>query len=200
MARTGAYDPNNPPRGFTGLAKEAQDSDADSKLSPSDGGVSKTPELETPSSTPPPPPRSILTTTGGAALSSDEAEVISDDSESGRLLAEHMANAGYQPVVLFGNAASGKTSLLMSLLATIRTEAHLQSGLQLGEPIMDTSKIYGSYLWSEAQRFFGVRTQEFIEGRASASSKMELPFFIPLVFSPVGKLEIKIAFMESRSE
>jgi hypothetical protein len=129
-----------------------------------------------------------------------EADIVPSDAESGRLLAEQMFNAGYQPVVLFGNGASGKTTLLMSLLAAIRTSPQLQAGLKLGEPILDPSHRYGSYLWSEAQRFFGLRTQEFIEGIASESSKIPLPFFIPLIFAPTNKPELKIAFMESNGE
>jgi hypothetical protein len=129
-----------------------------------------------------------------------EADALRDEPESGRLLAEHMAAAEYQPVILFGNAASGKTSLILSLLAAIRTDARLDAGLFLGDPILDTSRKYGSYLWEQASQFFGLKTQQFIEGTAAPRTNIELPFFIPLVFRPSGKPEARLAFMESNGE
>ncbi|MEA3003557.1 MAG: hypothetical protein QOH81_2345 [Sphingomonadales bacterium] len=129
-----------------------------------------------------------------------EADALRDEPESGRLLAEHMAEAGYQPIILFGNAASGKTTLILSLLATIRTEAQLEAALFLGDPVLDTSKKYGAFLWEQASLFFGLKTQQFLEGTASPRTNIELPFFIPLIFRPNGKPEVRIAFMESNGE
>lgn len=133
---------------------------------------------------------------GGAS----EADALRDEPESGRLLAEHMAEAGYQPIILFGNAASGKTTLILSLLAAIRTEAQLEAALFLGDPILDTSRKYGAFLWEQASLFFGLKTQQFLEGTASPRTNIELPFFIPLIFRPTGKPEARIAFMESNGE
>lgn len=132
--------------------------------------------------------------------SASEADALRDEPESGRLLAEHMAEARYQPVILFGSAASGKTSLILSLLAAIRTEARLNAGLFLGDPILDTSKRYGAYLTEQASQFFGLKTQQFIEGAAAPRTNIELPFFIPLIFRPRDKPEARIAFMESNGE
>lgn len=129
-----------------------------------------------------------------------EADALRDQPESGRVLAEHMAEAGYQPVVLFGNAASGKTTLILSLLSTIKTEAQLDAAMFLGQPILDTSKKYGAYLWEQASLFFGLKTQQFIEGTAQPRTNIDLPFFIPLVLRPSGKPEAKLAFMESNGE
>lgn len=129
-----------------------------------------------------------------------EADALRDEPESGRVLAEHMSEAGYQPIILFGNAASGKTTLILSLLATIRTEAQLEAALFLGDPILDTSKKYGSFLWEQASLFFGLKTQQFLEGTASPRTNIELPFFIPLIFRPSGKPEVRLAFMESNGE
>ena len=129
-----------------------------------------------------------------------EADALRDDPESGQLLAVHMADAGYQPVILFGNAASGKTSLILSLLAAIRTNASLDAGLFLGDPIIDRSKLYGAYLAEQAAQFFGLKTQQFIEGTAAARTNIDLPFFIPLIFRPSGKHEARLALMESNGE
>lgn len=129
-----------------------------------------------------------------------EADALRDDPESGQVLAQHMMEAGYQPVILFGNAASGKTSLILLLLATIRTDATLDAGLFLGEPILDTSKRYGAYLAEQASPFFGLKTQQFIEGTAAPRTVIDLPFIIPLIFRPSGKPEARVALMESNGE
>lgn len=134
------------------------------------------------------------------SVPASEADALRDDPESGRLLAEHMEEARYQPVILFGNAASGKTSLILSLIAAIKTDARLDAGLFLGDPILDTSKKYGEYLWEQATQFFGLKTQQFIEGAAAPRTNIELPFFIPLIFRPSGKPEARVAFMESNGE
>lgn len=119
---------------------------------------------------------------------------------SGIELAAGLDAAGYHPVVLFGNANSGKTSLLLSLLALIRTEPKLATGLELGDPVVPTDSLYGQYLHDQAEGFFGRKTQDFIEGKASPKTAIELPFFIPIVFRPEGKPEIRFAFMESNGE
>ena len=129
-----------------------------------------------------------------------EADALRDDPESGQALAQNMLDAGYQPVILFGNAASGKTSLILSLLAAIRTDVSLDTGLFLGEPILDTTRPYGAFLANEASRFFGLKTQQFIEGTAASRTIIDLPFFIPLLFRPAGKPEARIALMESNGE
>jgi hypothetical protein len=123
-----------------------------------------------------------------------------DGPESGRELAEHMLEAGYQPVVIFGNAASGKTSLLLSLFATLRTEARLEAALFPGPVVMDTSRPYGRYIAEQASQFFGLKTQQFIEGVASPKTNIELPFFIPVCFRPAQGPEVRFAFMESNGE
>jgi hypothetical protein len=108
--------------------------------------------------------------------------------------------AGYHPVVLFGNANSGKTSLLLSLFALLRTEPHLETGLKLGDPILHVDSPYGRFLRDQAEGFYGKKTQDFIEGVASPKTAIETPFFIPVIFTPQGKPEVRLAFMESNGE
>src|SRR5207302_3790995 len=92
---------------------------------------------------------------------------IHDVDASGIQLAAGIDAAAYHPVVLFGNANSGKTSLLLSLFALLRTEPSLATGLELGDPIIATDSLFGRYLYDQAEAFFGKKTQDFIEGRAS---------------------------------
>lgn len=125
---------------------------------------------------------------------------IHDVDASGIQLAAGIDAAAYHPVVLFGNANSGKTSLLLSLFALLRTEPDLATGLELGEPIVTTDSLFGRYLYDSAEGFFGKKTQDFIEGRASPKTAIDLPFFVPVIFRPLGKPEIRFAFMESNGE
>lgn len=125
---------------------------------------------------------------------------IENIPDGGLELAAAMEAADYQPVVLFGNAASGKTSLLLSLLAITRTETSLDTGVFLGDPILRSDSEYGRYLIESSEDFFGRKTQDFIEGKAPPASKMDLPFFVPIAFRPRLGREVKFAFMESNGE
>lgn len=121
-------------------------------------------------------------------------------AEDGFHVAAGLAAAGYHPIVLFGSAGSGKTSLLLSLLALLRDEPELHCGLDLGEPILSVDTPYGRFLREQAEGFYGRKTQDFIEGRAAAKTAIEAPFFIPVVIRPENKPEIRLAFMESNGE
>jgi hypothetical protein len=125
---------------------------------------------------------------------------IHDVDASGIQLAAGIDAAAYHPVVLFGNANSGKTSLLLSLFALLRTDPSLATGLELGDPIIATDSLFGRYLYDQAEGFFGKKTQDFIEGRASPKTAIDLPFFVPIIFRPENKPEIRFAFMESNGE
>lgn len=137
---------------------------------------------------------------GKPAASDLTPDMVDDIDKGGRRLAEDMDDKGYQPVILFGNAFSGKTSLLLSLLATIRTEASLDTGLTLAPPVLSNTSRYGEYIRTQAEAFWGKRTQEFIEGIAAPKTATELPFFIPVTLSPGNRPEAHFAFMESNGE
>ncbi len=128
------------------------------------------------------------------------APVIDQDDLSGRALAEDMETKGYQPVILFGNAFSGKTSVVLSLLACIKTEPSLKSGLFLADPLLSRDTDYGKFQADNAESYFHKKTQEFIEGTASAKTNIAVPFFIPVNLRPEGKDQITFAFMESNGE
>jgi len=123
-----------------------------------------------------------------------------DIEEAGLQLALHVESGGFHPVILFGNAASGKTSLLLSLFAAIKTNPELFTGLFLGDPILDEKTEYGRYLHENSVQFFGQKTQDFIEGKAAPKTALQFPFFVPIIFRPDNKPEMKFAFMESNGE
>jgi hypothetical protein len=123
-----------------------------------------------------------------------------DVEEAGLRLATRMEACGYHPVVLFGTAASGKTSLLLSLFSLVRMTPELHAGLFPGDPILDIHTDYGKYTHDNALQFFGQKTQDFIEGRAAPKTVLQYPFFVPVSFRPDNKPEAKFAFMESNGE
>jgi hypothetical protein len=124
----------------------------------------------------------------------------SEVDQAGLRLARDIEHGEYYPVILIGSAASGKTSLLLSLLATIKIEPELKSGISMGDPILDRETDYGRYVYENSVQFFGQKTQDFIEGRAAPKTSLQYPFFVPIVLRPENAPEQKFAFMESNGE
>lgn len=119
----------------------------------------------------------------------------------GRDLASALHAAGYHPVIVFGNANSGKTLMLLSLLALIKTESRLKIGLHLGDPLLDTATPSGEAAWARAEELFGRQTALFIEGTLPPATAVREPFFLPLLVSPSSEpVDTKIAFLESNGE
>lgn len=120
--------------------------------------------------------------------------------ELGEELALHVEAAGCFPVILFGSRFTGKTTLLLSLLAAIKTEPRLRTGLMLGDPLLDINSLVGKEQYEIAEEIFGQKTQQFIEGVKPTATFVKRPFFIPIDFQPYGKPDTKFAFMESNGE
>lgn len=138
-------------------------------------------------------PRGVVQ--GTAKFSSGEL------SSLGRELANAMQEEGYHPVVLFGTNNSGKTSILMSLFATLSVEPQLETGLSLCDPILGTRTDIAKYLHKEAQHTFEIKTEAFLAGEKIPKTSTSLPFFIPIEFRPPdGRAAVKFAFLESNGE
>jgi len=119
----------------------------------------------------------------------------------GRQLAEQMEERGYHPVVIFGSSASGKSSLLTSLLAYLQVDDDAKIQIRLGEAFALDDEAYGQWAETESKGFFFRTVEEFIGGLAKASTMSPNPFFIPVVIKPHGNLpEMKFAFLESRGD
>lgn len=104
------------------------------------------------------------------------------------------------PVVLFGTANSGKTSLLLSLFSTLTTQASLETGLFLLPPLLGDSSPVGQKLHDEARHTFELKTQHFIDGQKIGKTNVDLPFFVPVEFRPKNRPPVRFAFMESNGE
>lgn len=123
-----------------------------------------------------------------------------DVSGLGAALATAMAEK-YQPVILFGTANSGKTTILLSLFSYILSQPKLKAGLFLSNPVLSISTVVGERLHQDARHTFEIKTQEFAEGKKTAKTAIDLPFFIPVELRPADdKPPVKFAFLESNGE
>ncbi len=139
----------------------------------------------------------------GGSTKSLEARARSSaaaSSMNGSRLAAALEEGGYQPVILFGNASSGKTSLLLSLFATIKTLPGLKTNLELAPDVIKSDSEYARYSLENAERFLNLMTQQFINGQAPDATAIEVPFLIPVTFEPAGKPPMRFVFIESNGE
>lgn len=144
------------------------------------------PAQETPRAEPPPLASPVL----------DAPPVI----VSGRAVADSLAASGYHPVVIFGNANSGKTSLLLSLLRLVKTSSYLKVSVALGDPLLDLATPQGQVAYTGAQELFGIQTQRFIAGEAPKATSVQEPFFVPLVLRTRRGEDVRLALLESNGE
>lgn len=132
------------------------------------------------------------------AITWDEADEL---RSLGVDLARAMEDEGYHPVILFGTNNSGKTSILMSLFATITNEPILDTGLSLCDPLLGSHAQIARELHREAEHSFEVKTQAFLMGEKIGKTSTKFPFFIPVEFRPPnGRPAVKFAFLESNGE
>jgi hypothetical protein len=136
-----------------------------------------------------------------AASRGASADAASEEERRlGLQLARSLEAGGYHPVVLFGTAFSGKTSLLLSLFSGLVSEPRLETGLALCDPILGSADGIGRRLHEDARRLFDVGTQAFIAGEPTPKTNAELPFFIPVEVRPAGRPAQRFAFLESNGE
>lgn len=129
-------------------------------------------------------------------------EPIRDDDvrRLGADLARAIGEGKYYPVVLFGTNNSGKTSLLLSLFASLTADPRLSVGISLGDSILGGSAV-GRQLHRDATDTFYVKTAAFVAGEKILATKVGLPFFIPVELRPEeGKPPVRFAFLESNGE
>jgi hypothetical protein len=118
----------------------------------------------------------------------------------GKHLAETMDELGYHPVIVFGSANSGKSTLLGSLFGYFQIATSKGISISLGEALIPSNTPHGKETYEEAQRFFYSQVQEFLDGTAHVKTRSERPFFIPVTIKPPNLPEVKFAFMESDGE
>lgn len=130
----------------------------------------------------------------GGQLSETDVDI------SGAQIARDMVNKGYQPVIFVGTANSGKTSVLLSLLALLRRRPELQMPAFLDEALAEAGSKLGNYQREMAITFFNRNVQNFIDGQVIAKTTVNVPFFVPVSVRPTNGTNLTFAFMESSGE
>lgn len=116
-------------------------------------------------------------------------------------LAQCLSDKGYHPVMLFGTAASGKSTLLASLFHYLKTDPWSEAIYVEGEAILPIDTVEGASVAEEAKRFFKQVAIRSKQGKALDSTRNLVPFFIPVILRPNnGQPDIRLAFLESRGE
>lgn len=126
-------------------------------------------------------------------------EVVRPPDGSGRRMADRLREKGFHPVIVLGTTASGKSTLLSSLIGYLKTEP--SASISIGEWIVPPDSPYGEYHLKEYQLFFHHSVQNFLNGIGHAKTMLNYPVFIPVVVRPGNGLpDVKFAFLESPGE
>jgi hypothetical protein len=123
-----------------------------------------------------------------------------DVDAGGAQLARDMEAKGYQPVILIGNAFSGKTSVLLSLLSTIKVDPSLKTGIFMADTLLPRESRYGKYQAEHSNALFNKKVQDFIDGQPIQKTALDVPFFVTVSLRPSEAPHITFAFMESNGE
>lgn len=118
----------------------------------------------------------------------------------GRVLAENMSEGGYHPVIIFGTSHSGKSSLLGSLLKCFQVEGSHGVGISFGESLLPEGTSHGKDAVQLAESLFYRSQQEYIDGQGHEATRIQFPFFVPVILRPNNRPPVKFALMESNGE
>lgn len=130
-------------------------------------------------------------------------------NRAGQMLAAFLAEHDYHPVVLCGTAQAGKTTMLASLCAFLRTSG--VASFDFGEWYDPGDSAEANEQLAEAQRFFRIHVKDFIDGMSPEATHFPLPYIVPLIVTPTtsslmhrgsdGQARpVKFAVMDMRGE
>lgn len=116
-------------------------------------------------------------------------------------LADELLHKGYHPVLIFGTQASGKSSLLASLLHYLNFNPDSPAIYTRTEWIVPIDSQYGKTVADAVTHFLNHVVVNFNHGTATSRTSNDEAFYIPLTLRPNnGQPDVKIAFLESRGE
>jgi hypothetical protein len=129
--------------------------------------------------------------------------VVNDEQqiELGNELAVRFIEEGVHPVFLFGSAASGKTSLLMSLLNYPKLDSGAEASIEYDESIYtDQNRDKLQQALNAGMQLFYRGTQQWSTNLAPRATTDTQPFFLPVRLQKSTGQEIKFGFLEGRGE
>lgn len=166
------------------------------------GGHPQSPAAETPapphSATSPVPPTSSPWPAPPSAIFNglQETHGFSRDATISDLLRKK----GYHPVLLFGSAAAGKSTLLVSLLTFANHHKDSPSVCKFNDKFFEIENSSTEAIKKRASRLFFKDSWEFHVGTMPERTQAEAPIFIPVDLTPKQGDEVSIAFLESAGE
>lgn len=131
-------------------------------------------------------------------------QVIFSDSkeetrERGQELAQSLSDSDCHPVLLFGGATSGKTTILLSLLKYINTVKEANATISL-----QTDALPPGDKWNvrrtNAETLYNKDAYGFVRQQAPSATNASDPFFIPVEIIPQGAPPKKFAFLEGQGD
>lgn len=115
-------------------------------------------------------------------------------------LGRHLQDIGRHPVLLFGNTSSGKSTILMSLIAALRQ--HEDVDVTLGDPIYPVGHARRDEAHDWAVDFFQRRAEAFIHnGEILPATEVTYPFLIPIdIHRTHAAQPMRLAILEGKGE
>lgn len=118
---------------------------------------------------------------------------------AGFSLARRLLATNRHPVLIFGASASGKSTLLMSLIDCLRDNQRVKCGL--GAPILPDEHPDAERIHADADNFFhGELDSARRDGHVPDATNLVDPLFIPIDLTIDGEEPVKLAFLEGRGE
>lgn len=118
---------------------------------------------------------------------------------SGEGLGQSLAAKGFHPVLIFGTAATGKTTFLTSMLSFFTSTPDVGVTITLGDPVSDTD--VGRKAHESSEKLFHLQVNNYLNGLAPVQNQESFPFFVPVELRRRRNRELtRIALMESSGE
>lgn len=114
-------------------------------------------------------------------------------------LADHLERTGRHPVIVFGIGASGKSTMLMSLIQALNRCSEVN--IYLGDPIFPADDPEAEEAHEQAIIFFERDAQQFALGEPVPPTRYEKPYFIPVdVQRKSDGRTVRLALLEGKGE
>lgn len=117
----------------------------------------------------------------------------------GESLGRSLSANGFHPVLIFGTAATGKTTFLTSMLSFFTSTPDVGVTITLGDPISTTE--VGMKAHESSEKLFHLQVNNYLNGLAPVQNQESFPFFVPVELRRRRNHELtRIALMESSGE
>jgi hypothetical protein len=122
-----------------------------------------------------------------------------DAQDPAESLGHSLYSSGFHPVLIFGTAATGKTTFLTSMLSFFTSTTDVGITITLGDPISRST--VGLKAHESSEKLFHYQVNNYLNGTAPVQNQEAFPFFVPVELRRSRNREIiRIALLESSGE